>query len=765
MGQGCPASSTRLREERVICLQDNMATHFLPQTPSQGLRHIHENTGHQDPHIRTASSSSTAASHHESILQKIPTEHDFFMPARAQRVSIPDRPSRNFDATNAQQEMSQLGMTGKQAWRPTPSVATDLSYGAANMSLEELYGKGLTSYPHQTVIEAEMKASLLSLLSIDAFEYMLAKRASREVFRDWLIHQGGADKLDRWTEESRINQLHIEAQQSAQHLLERYHDSDGKDSAKPSQIDSLNKLAIKETMNLAHSSQVLVASRQHLLQSLYNETFKQFITSKLIEVTKMKLRSGVDESICKGLGSFLRKGPIVASQPRAESALLHRDNPVVMVSPSFTQVFCYTFCLARNNRQVSFSCSLSLSLSEARLDWTSHDRDAIIGKNCRFLQGPGTSPQSIQRLRVALQKGLPSVELLLNYKADGTPFYCLLSIIPLFDDKGFLSYYIGGQINVTDEMRNNQLMALISQSNTAPVEITSEDFQITTTPKASHADSKRMATNDPILFKRLASSIDSRQSSSINSDRSKPPRYLSFDWFNLKNRHEKKLQEVEFTKPDDRCEFNATNLSESLSAFQSNYSRLILFNQATCSIVFITPEALNFLGFPTRTMEEAYSSALLHHDFFDLLGNCKTTRKTPLSKKVLKKIVARKSSASFEGELSWAYKSDDDRTKSASAPPMWRSSAKTHHPHFSSRIPTESSSSAPVIVATQTCTEPAGKKMEFVPTFDLHQVYLNQKFVLALSSTHRSSKLMHIYWLPFDCFSASCWPSKTTPVD
>ena len=153
-----------------------------------------------------------------------------------------------------------------------------------------------------------MKASLLSLLSIDAFEYMLAKPATRKAFRDWLIHQGGADKLDRWTEESRINQLHIEAQQGAQQLLgrqtlpsfiytyditcearsillinqvlkttERYHDSDGKDSAKPNQIEkveSLDKNAITETINLAHSSQVLVASRQHLLQSLYNETFK-----------------------------------------------------------------------------------------------------------------------------------------------------------------------------------------------------------------------------------------------------------------------------------------------------------------------------------------------------------------------------------------------------------------------------------------------------------------------------------------------------------
>jgi hypothetical protein len=66
--------------------------------------------------------------------------------------------------------------------------------------------------------------------------------------------------------------------------------------------------------------------------------------------------------------------------------------------------------------------------------WTEHVLDL-----CLRILGPGTSPQSIQRLRQALKQGLPCVELLLNYKADGTPFYCLLSIIPLFDEKGFLS--------------------------------------------------------------------------------------------------------------------------------------------------------------------------------------------------------------------------------------------------------------------------------------------------------------------------------------
>lgn len=547
-------------------------------------------------------------------------EHDFFNPVRrAQRVASPDRLSRSFDATHAHKQT--------QDCRPNPSVAAEISDRTANVSLEELYGLGLTSYPHQTVIEVEMKASLLSLLSIDAFEYMLAKPATRKAFRDWLIHQGGADKLDRWTEESRINQLHIEAQQGAQQLLERYHDSDGKNSAKPSQIgkvESLNKHAITEIINLAHSSQVLVASRQHLLQSLYNETFKRFITSKLLEITKMKLRSGVDENTCKGLGDSF-----VVSNPHL------RDNPVVMVSPSFTAT-------------------------------TGHDREAIIGKNCRFLQGPGTSPQSIQRLRVALQKGLPSVELLLNYKADGTPFYCLLSILPLFDENGVLCYYIGGQINVTDEMRNNQLMALISQSNNAPGEITSEDFQTPTSPTASYADSKQMATNNPLLLERSAGSVDSHQNSSIDRTRSKLPRYISFDWLNFKNRHQKKIQEVEFIKPDHRCEFNGPNLSGSLSAFQSTYSRLILFNQATRSIIFITPEALNFLGYPTKTMEETYSSVLLHHDFFDLFDNCKTTRKTPLSKKVLKKIISRKSSASFECELSWTYPLDDNNSRISS---------------------------------------------------------------------------------------------------
>ncbi|KAA1086005.1 hypothetical protein PGT21_026907 [Puccinia graminis f. sp. tritici] len=212
---------------------------------------------------------------------------------------------------------------------------------------------------------------------------------------------------------------------------------------------------------------------------------------------------------------------------------------------------------------------------------TGHDRHLIIGKNCRFLQGPGTSPQSIQRLRQALKQGLPSVELLLNYKADGTPFYCLLSIIPLFDEKGFLSYYIGGQINVTDELRNNQLMALISQTNAPPEKITSADFELPAGAPANHAKFEKLAAINPRLLDKLSSSNDTHDSKDTLG--SKP----------------KKLH---------KSEFNGSTLHESLSAFQSTYSRLHgqltyygdiygeahMFKKASRSIVFITPEALDF---------------------------------------------------------------------------------------------------------------------------------------------------------------------------
>jgi PAS domain S-box-containing protein len=80
---------------------------------------------------------------------------------------------------------------------------------------------------------------------------------------------------------------------------------------------------------------------------------------------------------------------------------------------------------------------------------TGYDKDAVIGHNCRFLQGPRTKRESVQRLREAIIAGQEISETLLNYRRDGRPFVNLLMLAPLHDDRGKVKYYLGAQVDAS----------------------------------------------------------------------------------------------------------------------------------------------------------------------------------------------------------------------------------------------------------------------------------------------------------------------------
>lgn len=61
----------------------------------------------------------------------------------------------------------------------------------------------------------------------------------------------------------------------------------------------------------------------------------------------------------------------------------------------------------------------------------------------RFLQGSGTDPQEIAKIREALAAGTSYCGRLLNYKKDGTPFWNLLTLAPIKDESGKVLKYIG----------------------------------------------------------------------------------------------------------------------------------------------------------------------------------------------------------------------------------------------------------------------------------------------------------------------------------
>ena len=89
---------------------------------------------------------------------------------------------------------------------------------------------------------------------------------------------------------------------------------------------------------------------------------------------------------------------------------------------------------------------------------TGYSAAEVIGKNCRFLQGPGTDPVGLEKLRSALRENRECTLLLRNYRKDGSSFWNRLSITPVRDGSGEVSHFIGVQSDVTVEQ--NALQAL-----------------------------------------------------------------------------------------------------------------------------------------------------------------------------------------------------------------------------------------------------------------------------------------------------------------
>ncbi len=74
----------------------------------------------------------------------------------------------------------------------------------------------------------------------------------------------------------------------------------------------------------------------------------------------------------------------------------------------------------------------------------------VLGRNCRFLQGPDTDPEAADEIRRAIRGERECVVEILNYRKDGSTFWNRLSITPVRDTAGVLTHFIGVQSDVTE---------------------------------------------------------------------------------------------------------------------------------------------------------------------------------------------------------------------------------------------------------------------------------------------------------------------------
>jgi PAS domain S-box-containing protein len=105
--------------------------------------------------------------------------------------------------------------------------------------------------------------------------------------------------------------------------------------------------------------------------------------------------------------------PMIITDPR------QHDNPIVFVNDAFARLTGYT-------------------------------REECMGRNCRFLQGPGTNTDDVAKVRDAIAAREPIEIDLLNYKKDGGLFWNRLLVSPVFDGEQ-LTYFFASQFDVTRE--------------------------------------------------------------------------------------------------------------------------------------------------------------------------------------------------------------------------------------------------------------------------------------------------------------------------
>lgn len=88
-------------------------------------------------------------------------------------------------------------------------------------------------------------------------------------------------------------------------------------------------------------------------------------------------------------------------------------------------------------------------VNQAFTDLTGYYPEQVLGRNCNFLQGQDTDPQTIQKIHAAVQRRTGFDGVILNYKQSGEPFWNSLRISPIVNADGSISHMVGTETDVT----------------------------------------------------------------------------------------------------------------------------------------------------------------------------------------------------------------------------------------------------------------------------------------------------------------------------
>lgn len=97
-----------------------------------------------------------------------------------------------------------------------------------------------------------------------------------------------------------------------------------------------------------------------------------------------------------------------------------------------------------------------LALNDAFIAISGFSKEEILGRTCRFFQGPDTNQRVLDEVRQAQKNGTTYFGEILNYRKDNTPFWNELTIFPWRNHQNQLTHFVGVIKDITQRKLGQQ---------------------------------------------------------------------------------------------------------------------------------------------------------------------------------------------------------------------------------------------------------------------------------------------------------------------
>jgi PAS domain S-box-containing protein len=243
------------------------------------------------------------------------------------------------------------------------------------------------------------------------------------------------------------------------------------------------------------------------------------------------------------------------------------DNPIIFVNPEFSRI-------------------------------TGYAEEEVIGKNSRFLQGKKTSRKIITAIREAMSNQRTFRGEIINYRKDGSTFWNLMIITPVFNKNKEITHFVGMMNDITDIkswqqkiLENNKELKKINTELDRFVYSTSHDLRA---PLASVLGliNISLAEDDPVLIKeflnRMKNSInklDAFIQDIVNYSRNSRLEIAS-NLIDFKEIAREVFESLKYSKGAEKISFNMEIQNPDGIQFFSDKSRLhVIFNNLVSNAI------------------------------------------------------------------------------------------------------------------------------------------------------------------------------------